>query len=83
MVVVSPEDCVRFHSQAFTATAPGWYQAVVAVWYFAAVAMVFFMVCGWMAHRAGITRWRHRCGIGWGIATGIFLIPILVTSCSA
>ena len=74
---------MRFHSQAFTATAPGWYQAVVAVWYVAAVAMVFFMVCGWMAHRAGITRWRNRCGIGWGIATGIFLIPILVTSCSA
>jgi hypothetical protein len=83
VVVVSPEDRVNFHSQAFSSTAPTWYRVAVFLWYGSGVCMLGFLVAGLIFRNLGLLWLNRVCGWGWGVSTLLFVFPMVVNSCVA
>lgn len=73
---------MNFHSHAFTQTAPGWYRAAVLCWYVAGLAMVGFLIAAFLVKRLGSRSLGRVCAWGWSVSTVIFLVPMLVNSCT-
>lgn len=73
---------MNFHSHAFTSTAPAWYRVVVALWYLAGAGMIGFFVAGLLAGHLQSPTIRRICGWGWGVSTLLFLVPMVVNSCT-